>query len=201
MTRKKKYRFKKSLNISREDALYLNKLTTPHLKYVLNKIIREVEPSKASINKKNREKERKSKNGELVAAELQRLKADNPGRTDSILQKSASTKIGCLLSCPKYEKMFCGILESMDILYEHQKVFMNDYTYYVVDFYLPEYNVVCEIDGEIHDNINRMPKDEKRTRVLKTQNKVTDVIRFYNEDVEYNQESVIESLETLLSNL
>ena len=77
---------------------------------------------------------------------------------------------------------------------------MNSWSFYVVDFYLPEYNVVCEIDGDSHYN-DFSRDDDKRTLILKNQNKVHEVFRFWNEDVRDAHRKCAESLDFLLANL
>lgn len=197
----KKYRFKKGLKISREDALYLNRLTPSHLRYVLGKIIQDGELSGSQKKLKSKKLKAKEKNKEILEKYFLELKAEHPDRTDSILMRAASTKLVQIQANNKYEKLFIGILDSMEILYEYQKVFMNSRTYYVTDFYLPEYNVVCEIDGKVHDFQKSKVNDNTRTRVLISENKVTDVFRFYNEDVENRQSNVCDTLDSLLVNL
>ena len=55
-------------------------------------------------------------------------------------------------------------------------------TYYVVDFYCAEYELVIEIDGGIHRK--QSDNDKKRERVLKSLGYV--VVRFSNAEIEYH---------------
>ncbi len=59
--------------------------------------------------------------------------------------------------------------------------------FFVADFYCSEYKLVIEIDGEIHDR--QKDYDEMRTYIMNILG--IKVIRFKNEEVEYNCETVM----------
>ena len=59
--------------------------------------------------------------------------------------------------------------------------------FFVADFYCSEHKLVIEIDGEIHDR--QKDYDEMRTYIMNTHG--IKVIRFKNEEVEYNCETVM----------
>ena len=63
---------------------------------------------------------------------------------------------------------------------------------YVLDFYCPELRLCIELDGEVHDTKEVHLKDIERTEFLKY-NKIH-VLRFKNEEVDKNIETVIERI-------
>ena len=65
--------------------------------------------------------------------------------------------------------------------------------YYIVDFYCPEYKLIIELDGEIHNLPNQFEKDEIRTKYL--ENLGYTVIRFENKMVFDNLPSVYMEIE------
>lgn len=77
------------------------------------------------------------------------------------------------------EVKFKAILKLMNIKYEFQKIFYTEQTFYIVDFYLPEYKIIIEIDGGYHKKANQKMKDGIRTEVLSGQLKK--VCRIKNE--------------------
>ncbi|MEK9200597.1 MAG: endonuclease domain-containing protein [Patescibacteria group bacterium] len=66
---------------------------------------------------------------------------------------------------------------------------------YVIDFYCPKHKLAVEIDGEIHKTTKKY--DEYRTKYLSAFG-IT-VVRFNNEDVENNVESVVGVIQSRLS--
>lgn len=80
-----------------------------------------------------------------------------------------------------YEKFFRTLLKRWKIPHQFQKViFVDDYRYYIVDFYIPKFRTVIEIDGRGHDK--NKGYDNNRTHRLKRSG-VRKVIRFRNEEV------------------
>lgn len=67
-----------------------------------------------------------------------------------------------------YEKNVKAHLESLEIEYEFQKImFTLDNYFYIVDFYLPGYNIILEVDGRHHKKEGQKKRDNKRSRELK----------------------------------
>lgn len=86
------------------------------------------------------------------------------------------------------EKKFKAVLKALNVKYEYQHIiFIDNWHFYIVDFYLPDYNVVVEIDGNFHNIYGHKAKDRKRTDNLKKLAKVKNIIRIANEDVKPNQ--------------
>jgi len=73
-----------------------------------------------------------------------------------------------------------------------QKIIDN----YIVDFYIPKYNLVIEIDWEIHND--RKEYDLERTQILKSY-WLTE-IRFSNYEIQNNFEEVCKELDKILKN-
>lgn len=75
------------------------------------------------------------------------------------------------------------ILTELGIKYEYQKVYFVGFSFYIVDFYLPQYNVVVEIDGQQHYTYNAKIYDRLRTDNLVHLHGIKRVIRFDNKDL------------------
>ena len=60
-------------------------------------------------------------------------------------------------------------LKNLKINYEFQKIIYGEYNlYYIVDFYLPEYNTIIEIDGYYHEETKQKVKDNRRSNILRS---------------------------------
>ena len=75
------------------------------------------------------------------------------------------------------------LLNELGVKYEFQKIYYVGYSFYIVDFYIPEYNLVVEIDGQQHYNWNDKIYDRLRTENLVYLNGVKRVVRFDNKDL------------------
>lgn len=82
------------------------------------------------------------------------------------------------------EKKFRYLLIEHGIKYIWQKPFSNLERYICVDFFLPEKNIVIEIDGEEHNN--KVDYDLKRTLYLKNSHGIKKVIRITNNQIANN---------------
>lgn len=77
-----------------------------------------------------------------------------------------------------YELIFKALLDMLSIKYEFQKLLWGNK---IVDFYLPDYRVVIEIDGGYHKTLKQKDKDLRRdTDFCLGRIKV---IRFTNQEV------------------
>ncbi|MES2590637.1 MAG: endonuclease domain-containing protein [Bacteroidota bacterium] len=63
---------------------------------------------------------------------------------------------------------------------------------FIADFYCHKKKLIIEVDGGYHNNKDQREKDEARTQTFKEYN-IT-VIRFTNDEVENNIQSVIEKI-------
>jgi len=83
------------------------------------------------------------------------------------------------------EKHFKVILKSLGIKYEYQHVIFTDSYghFFIVDFYLPDYNLAIEIDGGYHYDHPQYVKDKQRTKTLLKAIKLKAIRRFKNKDV------------------
>ncbi len=75
------------------------------------------------------------------------------------------------------EHAFCCHLASRGITYRFQQGFYSPY-YRIVDFYLPEQNLIIEIDGPCHDPEKDRKRDEWFTSV-----RDIPILRLTNEQV------------------
>jgi very-short-patch-repair endonuclease len=66
----------------------------------------------------------------------------------------------------KSEGVFKAKLKSLKINYEFQKIIYDNDKFYIVDFYLPDSNIVVEIDGGYHNTKDQIYKDKLRSSRL-----------------------------------
>lgn len=70
---------------------------------------------------------------------------------------------------------------------------------FIVDFYCPEAKLVLEIDGDVHFIGNRPDYDQRRQKFIESLE--IKVLRFYNIDIYYNLEGVIQMILDNLSHI
>ena len=70
---------------------------------------------------------------------------------------------------------------------------------FIVDFYSHEYKLVIEVDGEIHNNEESNEYDSNRTAELNRYG--LKVIRFTNDEIIYNINSVITTIQGAIDKL
>lgn len=75
------------------------------------------------------------------------------------------------------------ILNELNISYEFNKIYYTGFGYYYADFYLPQYNVIIEIDGKQHQKTFDREWDALRTENLIYIHGVNRVIRIKNESM------------------
>ncbi|MGM0934344.1 MAG: leucine--tRNA ligase [Bacteroidota bacterium] len=91
------------------------------------------------------------------------------------------------------ERILWGYLKNKNLGFKFRQQHLIDD--FIVDFVCLSKRLVIEVDGGIHDS--QMKEDEKRTQLLNE--KGFKVIRFRNEEVIGNIVSVLEKIETILS--
>lgn len=79
-----------------------------------------------------------------------------------------------------HELKMKGVLDSMGVVYEYQKVLYVGGNFYIADFFLPEHNIIIEVDGGIHYNQEQLIKDRLRDSAFAKRGVLT--IRFDTED-------------------
>lgn len=95
------------------------------------------------------------------------------------------------------ETIFKGYLVRMRKKFEFQRIIFAGRSFYIVDFYLPKWNIAIEIDGNHHTyDADIVHNDLRRTKDLKRVG-VKDVIRFTNEEV-FKYDSCIKKLKEIL---
>lgn len=83
-----------------------------------------------------------------------------------------------------YELKMKDILDSMGVAYEYQKILYVGGNFYIADFFLPEHNIIIEVDGGIHYNQEQLIKDRLRDSAFAKRGVLT--IRFDTEDRTFN---------------
>jgi very-short-patch-repair endonuclease len=138
------------------------------------------------LNNKKKSKKKPIKKGQELTIELLETSA-LAIRKNLIINQTAS------------EKRFKAMLKMCEINYEFQKIFytLTDFKKYcVVDFYIPDKNIVIEIDGGVHDTARNKAEDSKRSRLLRRMFKV-EIIRVNNYQLS-NTEECMRFIETRL---
>lgn len=64
------------------------------------------------------------------------------------------------------EKRMKAVLKSLDIKYEFQHIFYTAESFYIVDFYLKDFNAVIEVDGGYHNTEDQKKLDKRRDTIL-----------------------------------
>lgn len=88
----------------------------------------------------------------------------------------------------RHETLMAVGLEEIGISYRSQFVVHP----YILDFFLPEYKLAIEVDGDSHKR--QMEYDQRRSRRLSK--KGIKVIRFLNADVEFNMVDVVKTIKS-----
>jgi len=95
---------------------------------------------------------------------------------------------------PAEAKLWRGCLHHLDVRVLKQRPIDN----FIVDFYIPSFKLVIEVDGDSHFSEAGKIRDAERTRVLKGYG--LQVVRFTNHEVMTNLEGVREVLGSSLAN-
>ena len=94
------------------------------------------------------------------------------------------------------EERMKEFLDENYIEYEFQKIFYicdKDgwiIRYYIADFYIPEKDIIIEVDGKFHNN--QRQKDKNRTKIIQEYYPEIEVLRYAWEDL--NDEDTMEEL-------
>jgi len=88
------------------------------------------------------------------------------------------------------ETKFKAVLKAIGVKYEFQHIlFVNtNGKFFILDFYLPDYNVGIEIDGGYHFTHDQYLKDSERTKTILKFIKIRSILRFKNSDITMNEE-------------
>ena len=81
------------------------------------------------------------------------------------------------------EMRFKEILEKHGIKYFFQHPYQRGQKLYILDFFLPEYATVVEIDGEYHNTEEQRRIDDMRTTEILKKERFARVVRITNEKV------------------
>ena len=92
--------------------------------------------------------------------------------------------------------LWCDFLKKQPLRFNRQRIIGE----YIADFYCPKANLVIELDGSEHYEVEAIEYDKRRTSHLKSLGLT--VIRFTNTDIDRNFEGVCQAIEqTILSQL
>lgn len=79
------------------------------------------------------------------------------------------------------EQAFKQKLKDLKLRYEFQKILKAKGECYIVDFFLTDYHIIIEIDGDYHNKSDQKNKDDIRSRNLTRHNsRVSKIVRFTN---------------------
>lgn len=77
------------------------------------------------------------------------------------------------------ENKMKSILSDLGISFEYQRVFCIDNKFYIADFYIPDNNVILEVDGASHDDICGLSRDRERDNAFARHGVLTVRFRTY----------------------
>lgn len=114
-------------------------------------------------------------------------KSLRPKKKEVLLEKIYKTpeqyREELILNQTPAEKSFKCYLKAADINYEFQKIVYAEDKYYILDFFLPDSKLAVEIDGGYHDTVEQKRNDLDRTKRLKRNHVVKDILRLKNNEV------------------
>lgn len=55
-----------------------------------------------------------------------------------------------------------SVLDKLEVNYKYQEILFTGNNYYIADFYLPDNNVIIEVDGGVHFSMQQLIKDRMR---------------------------------------
>lgn len=95
----------------------------------------------------------------------------------------AEYRAGEMIAFPsKLEERMMDFLDDLGICYEFQKIFYiyaDDgwiIRYYIADFYVPDKNIIIEVDGKFHDR--QRLHDKHRTKMIQEHYPDVEVLRY-----------------------
>ena len=95
----------------------------------------------------------------------------------------AEYRAGEMIAFPsKLEERMMSFLDDLGICYEFQKIFYiyaDDgwiIRYYIADFYVPDKNIIIEVDGKFHDR--QRLHDKHRTKMIQEHYPDVEVLRY-----------------------
>lgn len=90
------------------------------------------------------------------------------------------------------EKLWTQFLKNQTLRFRAQKQIDN----YIVDFYCAKLKLIIEVDGNIHDEIDRTEYDIERTKIFESYG--LKVIRFRNDEIMNEFEEVCRKINELM---
>lgn len=125
----------------------------------------------------------------------------NPYSDSNVIKKANKFRSDLISKQTESEVRFKALLNIVELDYDFQKIFyyikFKKNFYYIVDFYIPSKNIVFEIDGGYHYDSKQIKLDDERTRILKRDCKITEVLRFTNDEILNHQDATLERLKII----
>lgn len=109
----------------------------------------------------------------------------NVGNADkNTREKARKFREELIINQTQPEKVTKAVLNLLKIKFEFQKIFYTSTKFYIVDFFLKDYGIVIEIDGQFHYDDNHTIKDAERTGLLRLHNNIKYLGRIPNKDTQ-----------------
>jgi very-short-patch-repair endonuclease len=116
-----------------------------------------------------------------IVQQLPKRKKKGEDKKDSLKEVSEEYCTGLRKRATESEKKFRRMLGNCKIKFVFQKAIPNDFSFYIIDFFLPATGVCIEIDGEYHNDPEQARKDFIRDKFLASKDYL--VLRLTNKEV------------------
>lgn len=151
-----------------------------------DKLIGELNKKRNKLESKKEYRESKKKKTSTTPSKYNFIISD---KSKEVAEEYRNNLINNQTEAEKRVKVYLNI---NNIKFVFQKIFFyknkdNFTKFFITDFYLPEYNIVVEIDGGYHTISEQKKDDRDRTKILKEFGRIKKVIRFTNEDTEHTE--------------
>lgn len=90
------------------------------------------------------------------------LKDRYPDVTDNILKRAGSVSATQYVDRSGYDMMICDYLDSINVKYILQYPILTDTSFIVSDIFIPNYNIIIEVDDSLHEKFGNKEKDIAR---------------------------------------
>jgi very-short-patch-repair endonuclease len=173
------------------------KIEDKSVKFTVNEILNFIEliNSKEYIDLKNRLNRKISK----IVRSLKVVKLEKKYAKDGLTleERAYNFREELVKKQTEAEKILKIILSDANIEYEFQKIIFYNKTittrsFFIVDFYLPEYKLDIEVDGKYHNDIAQVKLDKQRRKALQKDGIMT--LRLTNESILTNKDYILDRL-------
>ena len=129
------------------------------------------------------------------------LSKDKNKKSNQLINLSKQAKRKLVNKTTHAENKFKKYLSDQNVNYEFQKIIYlkdnegNVTDFYIADFYVTDYNLIIELDGDYHDNDDQIEKDIERDETLK--NTGYNILRINNLAV-YNNKALYDIIKCFI---